>query len=676
MSGSLTLNRCIVTGNSAANGGAFNNAALTGGPGGLLTINESVVTNNTSTSTGGALQNFSTSTARIANSEFSGNTAGGNGGAIGANGMLHITNSTISNNIVNGAGDDGGGVQYNGTTGITITNTTIANNSALGDGGGLFRTGTTSPVNIRNNIIALNTNSSGVTPDIGGTYTSQGNNLIGNVGTAVFPAGPGDQIGTAGMPIDPQLAALANNGGFSQTRALLAGSTAIDAGNNALALDLDGLPLVFDQRGTGFPRISNTTVDIGAFEVQAGGATPTPTPTPAVTPTPTPATTPTPTPGVTPTPTPRRRRRRVPARAARRGPATATCTPLTTIRPAALFMASRSTNRRVPSRLLAGFPVAAQNGGINSIVSERMTVDQANGRLYVINDSSDTVSAYAINPTTGVLTAMPFSPISLGTGGWNTIAVHPSGSPLVIGGNTTNGPVHSFAITSTTATAAAGSPYPMGAAVAGFSGRFSKDGNFYYVGGNSGANIGGFSVDSGTGVLTTTAGSPFPTVAATLAYATDGAGRLFGVDTANAIRVFTSSAGALSPVAGNPFTSGLTQRRMGIIHPSENFYMVAGNSGNNVGVFQIAGSGAATTVAPVAGSPFATGATTANGLVTNAAGTFLFVNNRISRSITAFSVNIGSGVLTNLGSQPSNTLGSIGAINGIGYFTAAGRRLS
>ena len=47
---------------------------------------------------------------------------------------------------------------------------------------------------------------------------------------------------------------------------LLPGSPAIDTGSNARALDASGNPLVTDQRG--FDRIANTTVDIGAFEVE------------------------------------------------------------------------------------------------------------------------------------------------------------------------------------------------------------------------------------------------------------------------------------------------------------------------------------------------------------------------------------------------------------------------
>lgn len=328
------------------------------------------------------------------------------------------------------------------------------------------------------------------------------------------------------------------------------------------------------------------------------------------------------------------------------------------------FQVNETTGALTP---LTGFPVNAGVGGINNIVSERMTVDRVNKRLYVVNEGSDTVSAYSIDPSTGAITSMPFSPISLGAGVWNSVAVHPSGSPLIVANNALNGVVQSFVITPTTATAAAGSPFGVGS-TAGFSSKFSVDGAYYYVGGNQGNNIAGFSVDASTGVLTTLPGSPFPSGgAAPLAYGIDASGRLFAVDNTFLIRAFTSSSGVLTLVTGSPFTSGLTQRRFGLIHPNQNFYIVAGNTGNNVGVFQISGSGAATTVAPVAGSPFPTGGTTANCLAITASGNFLYVGNRISRNVTTFSVNTSSGALTSNGVLPSNTLGTTGAINGCGY---------
>jgi 6-phosphogluconolactonase (cycloisomerase 2 family) len=316
---------------------------------------------------------------------------------------------------------------------------------------------------------------------------------------------------------------------------------------------------------------------------------------------------------------------------------------------------------------LNGFPVAPGNGGINSIVSERMAADRVNNRLYVINDSSDSVSAYSINQSNGSLTPLPFSPIALGAGNWNSIAVHPSGSPLIVSNGLTGAGSLSFNITPTTAAPAAGNPFLVGATSA-FSSTFTRDGQYFYVGGNTGTVIAGFSVNPQTGVLSALPGSPFPAGGTScIAYAMDSAGRFFSIDNAFNIRVFTTSSGVLSPVTGNPFASGLSQRRFGLIHPNQNFYIIAGNSGNNVGVYQISGSGAGTTVAAVSGSPFPTGGTTANVLAINEAGNFLFVGNRISRNITTFSVNASSGQLTSLGVQPGNTLGTIGAINGIAY---------
>ena len=76
----------------------------------------------------------------------------------------------------------------------------------------------------------------------------------------------GNQVGVA----NPGLGPLADNGGPTQTIALVTGSPAIDKGSNALAVDpSSGQPLTTDQRGTGFARIVDGTVDIGAYEVQS-----------------------------------------------------------------------------------------------------------------------------------------------------------------------------------------------------------------------------------------------------------------------------------------------------------------------------------------------------------------------------------------------------------------------
>jgi 6-phosphogluconolactonase (cycloisomerase 2 family) len=311
-----------------------------------------------------------------------------------------------------------------------------------------------------------------------------------------------------------------------------------------------------------------------------------------------------------------------------------------------------------------GFPIATGGNGGPDLNTEEITLDNLNNRLYAINEGSDTVSAYSINPATGTLTSLPFSPISLGAGAWATIAVHPSGSPLTIGDR--GGLVASYSITATTATAATGSPYASGAFP--LSSAFSTDGNFLYAGGASGSIFAGFSVDSTTGVLTPLTGSPFASGSNPLCYATDASGRLFLADfSAGVIRAFTTSSGVPSAVTGNPFSSGLTNASDGALHPNGNFYVVSDRSGNQVGSYQIAGSGASTTLAPVAGSPFASLGTQTNSLVFNEAGTFLYAANRTSRNLTTYGVNTSSGVLTNNGVQPADTLGAAGELEGLSY---------
>lgn len=324
---------------------------------------------------------------------------------------------------------------------------------------------------------------------------------------------------------------------------------------------------------------------------------------------------------------------------------------------------------------LPGFPVATGGTGNDiALICHRMVVDAANNRLYVVNNASGSISAFSIDPSTGALTPMLFSPINIGSGTWNAMDIHPSGSPLIVSNGATPGGATSMRITATTAEIVVGSPFSTGGATA-FSNTFSVDGDYYYVGGNTGAAVAGFSVDPGTGVLTPLAGSPFATGANNpVAHATDSQGRLFLLNTGSTaspppIRVFTTSAGIPTPVTNSPFASALSQRRDSLIHPNGEFFVVAGNTGNNVGVYRISGSGADTTVAAVPGSPFAGGGTTANVLAVNQAGNFLYLGNRLSRNITTFAFDAATGALTTLSVQPSNTLGNIGSVTGMAYLS-------
>jgi hypothetical protein len=234
----------------------------------------------------------------IVNGTAAGNTSqqgldggGGTGAAAGSGGLGGIFSNEFASpptstapSAVNGtrgaagslgAGGDRAGVDYGGGLyvvggNVSLINSTIADDivASGGTGGGLDVIA--GSVTLDNTIIALNTNGTGSgapANDIFGTVSnSSAYNLIGTGGSGGLANGVnGNQVGVA----NPGLGTLADNGGATQTIALLPGSPAIDAGSNALAIDPStGLPLTTDQRGAGFPRIVNGTVDIGAFEFQ------------------------------------------------------------------------------------------------------------------------------------------------------------------------------------------------------------------------------------------------------------------------------------------------------------------------------------------------------------------------------------------------------------------------
>ena len=312
---------------------------------------------------------------------------------------------------------------------------------------------------------------------------------------------------------------------------------------------------------------------------------------------------------------------------------------------------------------LSGFPVGTGGIGNPSGAFQRMAYDGLNGRLYVINDESDTVSAFGVDRATGLLSPLPFSPINLETRNWYCLAVAPGGSTLVVGDYL--GPLANFHITADSAGAAAGSPYATGAS--SVSSAFSQDGAYIYAGGE-GTNIAGFSVNAYNGILTPLSGSPFNSGGnIPVALATDNAGRLFVSNyTSNQIRLFTTSDGVLSPVLGNPFVSGLTDALHGQLHP-DGYYMIADFVGNRVGVYRISGSGPLTTLAPVSGSPFASGGLSTGALTLNRNGAFLFAANRASRNITTFAVDKETGSLNGVSIQPQQTAGSTGPISGMAY---------
>jgi hypothetical protein len=279
-------------GGSGGDGGASKGGGLYVSNGILTVINSTIATNQATGGGGGGGAPGSPCFDSWCISAGAGGSGGASqgGGLYFGGGMLTLTNSTIAANTLRGGpggpggetgsgylpgpggggGPSQGGALYFSGDMLAVANSTIASNYATGgthgnglggsdgpaSGGGMMNQGL---LQTRDTLVAGNTvdgpgTNSG--PDLAGDLGSLGHNLVGHSqGGSGFEA-------TDLLDVDPLLGPLQDNGGPTQTIALLPGSPAIDAGDNTDA------PL-WDQRGPGFPRIVNSIIDIGAFEVQA-----------------------------------------------------------------------------------------------------------------------------------------------------------------------------------------------------------------------------------------------------------------------------------------------------------------------------------------------------------------------------------------------------------------------
>jgi len=306
-----------------------NVAAVTGGanafPGpagilnssGSLTIRSSAVRNNETLASnatsqnapaGGGLLNNGGAVLTIEDSTIAGNlvsaiaagvgTTNSVGGGLSNAGELVIKRSTLSGNVANAGGSNtfnssqGGAISNSNSAEVkvTIVDSTIAGNSATASGpgsvesrsGGFVVFG--SSFTVQSSTIAGNSAGSGA--NISGGTATFSNTIVANplgggknCNGAVLSGGfnlessntCGFGMGTDQPSTDPLLdpAGLADNGGPTQTVALLHGSPAIDRGLAALGESADqrGRPRPFE-----IPEVPNAAggdgADVGAYEVQ------------------------------------------------------------------------------------------------------------------------------------------------------------------------------------------------------------------------------------------------------------------------------------------------------------------------------------------------------------------------------------------------------------------------
>ena len=228
--GTVTISNSDVSGNRAGNeGGGLWNSGV-----GTLTVTTTTIDGNVTPGNGGGVyqQAGASGVTTIEQSTLEANSASQSGGGVFAEGAtMTITNSTLSGNT---ARFGGGGAA--GTADVTVASSTIAFNTASSRGGGFSNDDQTARVKLDNTIVSDNSSPRGA--QLGGFFRSEGNILVESLtGAGVQNQGPTDIYGQSAM-----LDALADNGGPTETHALMAGRPAIDAGDTDRMVDQRGEP--------------------------------------------------------------------------------------------------------------------------------------------------------------------------------------------------------------------------------------------------------------------------------------------------------------------------------------------------------------------------------------------------------------------------------------------------
>ncbi|MBN2005513.1 MAG: DUF11 domain-containing protein [Anaerolineae bacterium] len=240
----------------------------------------SVVSGSLSNYSGAGIHNKGILT--VLNSTIAGNGVGYGGGGIYNYGVLVMRNSTVADNY---GGTEAGGLYNAGV--LTITNSTFSGNRARYNGGGIVNnvgTAFLEFVTLSGNIADFDNTGSGkgggISNGYGATMTLVSTIVVGNEapGTpgnadcfsdALLISGGYNLLGqNTGCPsitsdittTNPLLDILADNGGDTWTRALVAGSPAIDA------VPPVSCTVATDQRGLARPFPVGGNCDIGAYE--------------------------------------------------------------------------------------------------------------------------------------------------------------------------------------------------------------------------------------------------------------------------------------------------------------------------------------------------------------------------------------------------------------------------
>ena len=279
--GNLTVQSTTISGGNVAEGtcGGIKNTA------GTLALIDSTVSDNFGDYGCGGICNFAPGEASSASTTLTRSTVSGNdgGGICNYAGYLSTAVLILTNSTVSGNYEDAGGIDNRATSGgsatVTLNNCTVSNNEGYAGGlyslaqgsGGQQQQPSSAVLNLNRTIVSGNNgleHDEVVNLDSGGataTVNANSLNLLGHSGITSgqafdgFTPGATDIVATSDGTLPTALGgilfALGNNGGPTQTHALITGSPAVNGA--------DTCGLATDQRSE--PR-NDGDCDIGAYE--------------------------------------------------------------------------------------------------------------------------------------------------------------------------------------------------------------------------------------------------------------------------------------------------------------------------------------------------------------------------------------------------------------------------
>jgi len=266
--------------------------------------------------------------------------------------------------------------------------------------------------------------------------------------------------------------------------------------------------------------------------------------------------------------------------------------------------------------------------------------------VFVGNEGSNDVSAFAVNNTTGTLTAVPGSPFAAGTDP-KAMALYGSGALYVANAGSNN--VSAYSIDQDTGALAPLSPGPSTIATgkSPTSVVVVPGASVVYVANHGGSNdISAFSID-----LTPVPGSPFPAGGNPLSLAVGGGGKFLYTANPDAAHPSISgfnidpTSGALSPLNRSPFPLPVSHY---MATDQTGTYLYVTSGANIVGYGIDATTGALT---PLPGFPVAAGAN-AYSVSVDPTNQFLYVTNDGAANIAGFLLDASTGALTPMSGSP------------------------